>query len=167
VIAAGLLDRAPGFYASRKDSRLAARMYCEQVTPRDELPPALFKKGDRKMSDNIDDFLAVCSPAVRDLAQLLRGLIRRVMPNAIEHVDLPSNIIGYGYDRTYANLICAITPYKAHVSLLFTRGATLPDPEHLLEGEGKTARRVRIATPADVDDPAVKALLTSAAAAGR
>ena len=72
------------------------------------------------MSDSIEDFLAVCSPAVRDLAQQLRGLIRRVMPNAIEHVDLPSNIIGYGYDRTYANLICAITPYKAHVSLLFT-----------------------------------------------
>ncbi len=119
------------------------------------------------MSDSIDDFLAVCSPAVRDLAQQLRGLIRRVMPTAIEHVDLPSNIIGYGFDRTYANLICAITPYKAHVSLLFTRGATLPDPEHLLEGEGKTARRVRIATPADVDDPAVKALLTSAAAAGK
>ena len=119
------------------------------------------------MNSSIDDFLAICSPAVRDLALQLRDLIRRVMPTAIEHVDLPSNIIGYGFDRTYSNLICAITPYKAHVSLLFSRGATLSDPEHLLEGEGKTARRVRIATSADVDDPAVQALLTSAAAAGR
>jgi hypothetical protein len=119
------------------------------------------------MSNSVDDFLAVCSPAVRDLAQQLRSLIRHVMPTAIEHVDLPSNIIGYGFDRTYANLICAITPYKAHVSLLFIRGATLPDPEHLLEGEGKAARRVKITTAADIDDPAVQALLASAAAAGR
>ena len=119
------------------------------------------------MSDSIDDFLAICSPAVRDLAQQLRGLIRRVMPTAIEQVDLPSNLIGYGFDRTYAGLICAITPYKTHVSLLFAHGATLPDPEHLLEGEGKAARRVRITTSAEIDDPAVQALLRSAAAAGR
>jgi hypothetical protein len=118
------------------------------------------------MSNSVDNFLAMCSPAVRDLAQQLRSLIQRVMPSAVEQVDLPSNIIGYGLDRTYAGLICGITPYKAHVSLLFTHGATLPDPEHLLEGEGKGARRVRIATSADIDNPAVQALLTSAAGAG-
>ena len=117
------------------------------------------------MSNNVDNFLAVCSPAVRDLAQQLRSLIRRVMPNAVEQVDLPSNIIGYGNDRTYSGLICGITPYKAHVSLLFIHGAALPDPEHLLEGESKGARRVRIATPADIDNPALEALLASAASA--
>jgi hypothetical protein len=115
---------------------------------------------------SVDNFLAMCSPAVRDLAQQLRSLIRRVMPSAVEQVDLPSNIIGYGFDRTYAGMICGITPLKAHVSLLFAHGATLPDPDHLLEGEGKEARRVRIATPADIDNPALQALLTSAASAG-
>ena len=115
------------------------------------------------MNSSIDDFLAICSPAVRDLAQQLRGLIRRVMPTAIEQVDLPSNLIGYGLDGTYSGLICAITPYKTHVSLLFAHGAALPDPEHLLEGEGKGVRRVKIMTPADIDNPAVHTLLTSAA----
>ena len=118
------------------------------------------------MSSRVDDFLAIYSPAVRDLTQQLRGLIRRIMPTAIEEVDLPSNIIGYSFDRTYAGLICAITPSKTHVSLLLAHGATLRDPEHLLEGEGKGARRVRITTSADIDSPAVQALLTSAAGAG-
>ncbi len=111
---------------------------------------------------SIDDFLAICSPAVRDLALQLCRLIRRVMPAAIEQVDLPSNYIGYGCDRTYTGIICAVTPYKTHVSLSFAHGVTLPDPEHLLEGEGRLVRRVRISTPADIDNPAVRALLTSA-----
>ena len=97
--------------------------------------------------------------------QQLRDLIRRVMPNAFEEVDLPSNLIGYGFDRSYAGLICGITPYKAHVSLLFAHGATLPDPEHLLEFNGKVARRVRFTTLADIGNPAVQKLLTAAAGA--
>ena len=42
------------------------------------------------MRSSVDDFLAICSPEVRDLAQQLRGLVRRVMPTAVEQVDLPS-----------------------------------------------------------------------------
>jgi hypothetical protein len=53
-----------------------------------------------------------------------------------------------------------------HVSLLFAHGATLPDPKHLLEGDGKGARRLKITTPADIENAAVQALLKSAAAAG-
>jgi hypothetical protein len=118
------------------------------------------------MNTSVDDFLAICTPAVRDLAQQLRAVIRRIMPAALEQVDLPSNMIGYGRDRTYAGLICAITPAKEHVSLLFAHGATLPDPKHLLQGDGKGARRLKISTAADIEDAAVQALLKSAAAAG-
>jgi hypothetical protein len=123
-------------------------------------------EGGLNMSTRIDDFLNNCTPAVRDLALQLRGLIRRVIPNAHEEVDLPSNFIGYSRDRTYTGLICAIALSKGHVSLLFPHGAVLPDPKHLLASEGQGAGRVKITTPADIENPAVQALLTSAAAAG-
>jgi hypothetical protein len=114
------------------------------------------------MSNSVDGFLAICTPAVRDLAQRLRALIQHTLPGAVEQVDLPSNMISYGHNRSYDGLICGITPSRGHVSLLFAHGAALPDPDHLLEGEGKGARRLKIATPADVENPALQALLVSA-----
>ena len=117
-----------------------------------------------EMSERFDDFMASYSPEVRALAKKARRLIMSVMPSAIEQVDPPSKIIAYGFDRTYAGLVCAIAPFTAHVNLMFSRGAELPDPAGLLEGTGKRARHVRLNTLADLDNPAVRALLETAAA---
>ncbi len=73
-------------------------------------------------------------------------------------------IVAYGHDRTYAGLICAIAPFRAHVNLMFANGARLPDPAGLLEGTGKHARHVKLRTAADVDRPGVRALLEAAIA---
>ena len=115
-------------------------------------------------SDTLKDFLASYQPHVQKLALALRALVLNVFPSAIEQVDPPSKIIAYGTDRTYAGLICAIAPYKAHVNLMFARGAELPDPEHLLEGTGKRARHVKITARAEVENPALRTLLETAAA---
>lgn len=114
------------------------------------------------MSNSVDGFLSICTPDVRQLAQELRALILRTLPGAVEQVDMPSNMISYGRNRTYAGLICGITPSRGHVSLLFAHGSALPDPEHLLEGDGKDARRLKIAKPADIENPALAALVASA-----
>ena len=120
--------------------------------------------GPPEASEALSAFLASYSPQVQELALALRALILRVLPSAIEQVDPPSKIIAYGTDRTYAGLICAIAPYKSHVNLMFAHGATLPDPEHLLEGTGKRARHVRITARAEVENPALRTLLETAAA---
>jgi hypothetical protein len=116
------------------------------------------------MGYTVDDFLAAYSPTVRDLALQLRALIRRVMPKTIEQIDLPANMITYGLDRSYGGLVCGITPQHAHVSLVFANGVALPDTEHLLEGTGKQVRHLKIRLPADIEAPALLALLTAAAA---
>jgi hypothetical protein len=113
---------------------------------------------------NVDNFLAMYSPAVRDLAQQLRALIRRVLPAAIEQVDLPANIISYGTDRSYDARICGITPAKDHVCLLFYNGSELTDTEHLLEEDRMRARHVNIRSAADIENPALRALLEQAVA---
>ena len=114
------------------------------------------------MSSELEPFLAPYHPEVRALALKLRALIREVMPDAIEQLDPPAHLIGYGLDRTYKGLICGITLHKAHINLMFARGMELPDPEGLLVGTGKRARHVTIRQEAELDSPAIHTLLRAA-----
>ena len=114
------------------------------------------------MSVDLAAFLAPYNPGVRDLAWKLRAIIREVMPEAIEQLDVPAHLIGYGSDRTYRGMICGITLHTAHVNLMFARGTDLPDPAHLLVGTGKRARHVTIRQIADLENPAMRTLLVAA-----
>lgn len=109
-----------------------------------------------------EEFLAAYSPEVRDLALKTRALVQEVIPTALEIVDPPSKIIAYGFSRKYADLVCAIAPYKTYINLIFSKGTELPDPEGLLTGTGKRARHVRINTVEDIQRPGVRALLKTA-----
>jgi hypothetical protein len=117
------------------------------------------------MTETVDSFLASYAPEVRSIALKARALILDMLPEAIEQIDIPAKILGYGYDRTYTGSICAIAPQKSYINLMFGRGTELPDPQGLLEGTGKKARHVKVRTPEDVDNPAVCALLEAAAEA--
>ena len=48
------------------------------------------------MSSELEQFLTPYSPTVQALAWELRVLIREVMPAAIEQLDAPAHLIGYG-----------------------------------------------------------------------
>jgi hypothetical protein len=111
---------------------------------------------------SFEEFLASYTPEVRDLALRTRALILEAIPDAVEVVDPPSKIIAYGFGRKYADLVCAIAPYKSYVNLIFSRGVELPDPCGQLSGTGKRARHVKIQSPADIDPPGVRALLGAA-----
>jgi hypothetical protein len=114
------------------------------------------------VSDDLESFLAPYSSQVRDLAWKLRAVIREVMPEAIEQLDPPARLIGYGIDRTYKGLICGITLHRTHINLMFARGTALPDPEGLLVGTGKRARHVTIRQAAEIENPAVRVMLAAA-----
>jgi hypothetical protein len=119
------------------------------------------------MSAEVEQFLAPYSPDLRDLAWKLRALVLDVFPDAIELIDTPAKLIGYGFDRGYKGLVCGIALHKAHVNLMFAQGAELPDPAGLLTGTGKRARHVKIQRPADIEMPGVRALLEAAVARKR
>ena len=57
-----------------------------------------------------------------------------------------------------------ILPHARWVNLGFNQGADLPDPETRLEGSGARMRHVKVRSPQDANDPAVRALLESALA---
>lgn len=93
---------------------------------------------------------------------MTRALVIRELPGAQEMVDMPSKIIAYGYSPKYKDLVCAIAPYKAYINLIFGKGTLLSDPEKILTGTGKRARHVKIQLLADMEKPAVAALVREA-----
>lgn len=109
-------------------------------------------------------FLEKFNPEIRELALQTRALILAAFPGALEMVDPPSGIIAYGHSRKYADLIFAIAPFKDHVNLMFSKGASLADPAGLLSGTGKRARHARIHSAADLKQPELLTLLAAALA---
>ncbi|OGB22202.1 MAG: hypothetical protein A3I66_17680 [Burkholderiales bacterium RIFCSPLOWO2_02_FULL_57_36] len=45
---------------------------------------------------------------------------------------------------------CGVFAYAKHVSLEFSRGASMPDEYRVLEGEGKSRRHVKLSSLADI-----------------
>ena len=112
------------------------------------------------MTDSdVQSFLSAFSPSVQEIAWQARRLVLVQAPAAIEQIDLPARMLAYGFQRTYKDMICVIMPLKSGVNLGFPRGVDLPDPSGLLTGVGKRARHVRLSNPADLDSPALSALL--------
>lgn len=60
---------------------------------------------------------------------------------------------------------CGVFCYKQHVSLAFSRGALLADPEGSLEGNGKLRRHIKLMALADLEEKAVENYLKRAIAA--
>lgn len=114
----------------------------------------------------LDSFLSLYSPEVRALALQTRALVLDALPGAIEMVDPPSKIIAYGYSIKYADLVCAIQPQKTYLNLIFSKGASLPDPHGLLVGTGKRARHVKIAAARDITHPGLRELIERASGRG-
>ena len=88
----------------------------------------------------------------------LRGLIMEVDPTALEAIK---------WGRPcYANargLFCYLHSTKTHATLGFQQGATLDDPDGLLEGTGKDQRHVKFDARRALDPEAVLPLLRQAA----
>jgi len=55
-----------------------------------------------------------------------------------------------------------VNAFKAHASVGFHHGAMLDDPAHLLEGDGKHMRHVKLRPGQELDADALSALIASA-----
>lgn len=113
------------------------------------------------MSD-LNQFLQAYPEAPHGLVIQARTLILAVLPQAIEQFDPSANLIGYGTDRGYKGLVFGIILYRSYINLMFSQGASLPDPGDLLLGTGKKARHFKITCAEDVANPALLALLQAA-----
>lgn len=102
----------------------------------------------QNVSKLLDDW-QYTRPDLYPLAEELYRQIRQHSPDLLEQVKYG----GILFSRTEAesSSVCGVFMYSAHVSLEFSQGAQLNDPQHQLEGSGKYRRHLKFKTLDDLE----------------
>ena len=116
----------------------------------------------RQLADIITKF----DPTVRKLARTCRAVLRKRLPTAIELVydNFHALAIGYSPTERMSDCILSLVIHPKEVSLSFFYGATLSDPQRILEGSGDQNRFVRVEEASALTRPDVGALIQAAIA---
>lgn len=102
---------------------------------------------------------------VREIAFAARALLFELYPDTVEVVWVPQGNSGYGVGpKKMTEQFAWLVPASKHVALAIPFGATLDDPDRLLQGTGASVRNVRLSSLDDVAAPALRALLLRAIA---
>jgi hypothetical protein len=117
---------------------------------------------ERQLESFIDKF----TPQVAALTRALLAKMKSRIPGAQILVYDNYNALAIGFCRNdkAGQAILSLAVMPRWVTLCFLWGATLSDPHHLLKGEGKRVRNVRLHTPDALDDPRIEALIAEALA---
>jgi hypothetical protein len=95
-------------------------------------------------------FLEAYDRPIADLALGLREIILEEVPHASESIYQTYTVaIWFGFSEKMKDMFCYIATNARHVNLGFPRGSTLPDPNGVLEGDGKTMRHIKFASQSD------------------
>jgi hypothetical protein len=116
-------------------------------------------------------FLEAYDRHISELALALREIILEEAPDANESIyQVYTVAIWFGFSGKMKDMFCYISTSAGHVNLGFPRGASLPDPNSVLEGDGKTMRHIKFRSHRDVERPFVpryiQAAMEQAAPAG-
>jgi hypothetical protein len=97
-------------------------------------------------------FLEAYDRSIADLALALREIILEEVPDASESIyQVYTVAIWFGFSDKMKDMFCYIATNERHINLGFPRGSTLPDPNHVLEGEGKAMRHIKFANQSDLE----------------
>lgn len=108
----------------------------------DPLPP---QAGERGQMNPIDTWFDTCTNPLKSLMEDVRRVILAADARISETIKWQTPTFEYKGPMVSFN-----PRSKAHVSLMFHKGAMIPGRFALLEGDGKEARTMRISDPADL-----------------
>jgi hypothetical protein len=124
-----------------------------------------------KMAKNADiygtfeELISSIEPEMGPICRALREMITALHIDFVEIVWINQQIASYGVGpKKMSEHYVYIGAHKRHVNLGFYHGASLPDPEGLLEGTGKRLRHVKIGSVSEVASPHVQRLVQAAIA---
>jgi hypothetical protein len=113
-------------------------------------------------TSDLDPLLRQLSAEVAALVTAVDGLVNRVDPDVVRVVWPHQRTIGYGVGpKKMSEHYAYVTVHERHVNLGCNYGARLDDGG-LLEGTGKSMRRMTVRTTDVLDDPRVPRLLRAA-----
>lgn len=110
-------------------------------------------------------FLSKYEPALRRDARASLARLRRHLPGAVELVydNYNALVVGFGPSERASEAIVSLAFFPRWVTLCFLQyGPRLTDPQRMLRGSGSVVRNVRLAGPAAIDSPGVRALIKAA-----
>jgi hypothetical protein len=97
-------------------------------------------------------FLGAYDRPIADLALALREIILEEAPEASESIyQVYTVAIWFGFSGKMKDMFCYIATSASHINLGFPRGSTLPDPNGVLEGDGKALRHIKFASQRDLE----------------
>jgi len=110
--------------------------------------------------ESVEQFLADLPPDLQAITRELVAIARKNMPMA--HEFIYHDAVGYSVSESPYDRICYIAPQKkGYVNFGFFFGANLPDPKHLLVGEGKRLRHIKVRSVHDAKNPALGKLIAA------
>lgn len=130
---------------------------------------AAWRPPERVPSLPVEAFLDGYSPKHRAIANRLRSIIRRTIPEATERVRSGWRIIGFDLPKGHRLPFFAwVFPEHEHVHLGFPQGVLIADPDGVMDGEGitKRARWLTYTSVDDIDQEVAEHLIRAAAGIG-
>ncbi|MEQ8445661.1 MAG: DUF1801 domain-containing protein [Pelagibacterium sp.] len=123
--------------------------------------PATSENSDTDAARLIDARIADLGDWRGETLARVRALIHQAVPEVVEEWKWRGTPVW-----SCAGMICTGETYKTYVKLTFAKGASLDDPKGLFNSslEGNTRRAIDIHEDAQIDEAALKALVTAAAA---
>ena len=112
-----------------------------------------------------EELIAGSPPPAREIARDLLATARELLPGAVESGE--GGDYGIGTAPGYKGLVFVITPVAGGVRLGIPGGASLDDPDGLLQGRGKVHRHVPLTDPEAARSPALRDLMRRAAERAR
>jgi hypothetical protein len=105
-------------------------------------------------------------PPMREIAEQLRGIVKRATPEAAERVRVGWRLVAYDLPIKRSGAFFAwVGPEAKHVHLGFPKGVLMDDPDRVLQGAGitKYARWLTFVPGDPIDEPVLAALVREAA----
>jgi hypothetical protein len=103
-------------------------------------------------SNKVEAFLQEVSGHRGDLFPIVtrvRDIVLAAGPSITEEIKYGGLLFSSGQS------FCGVFPYKAHVTLEFSQGASLTDPHGFLSGDGKYRRHIKLETVQDIETKCV------------
>lgn len=115
-------------------------------------------------AERLEAFIDRFTPDIAARARAGRVALRQRLPHAVELVYDNYNGLALGYAPAERALegVVSLAIYPRGVLLYFLHGASLADPDGLLQGSGSRGRHVPFAGPETLADARVQALLVRA-----
>jgi hypothetical protein len=107
-----------------------------------------------------EDVVANVPAETRAIMEFFRSLIAELHEAAIEVARPGERSVGYGVGpKKMSETYAYIMPQGEYVNLGFYQGASLPDPNALLEGTGKALRHVKVRSLLEAQNLSLRVLI--------